>query len=290
MIHNIFRHEYRNQMSEFPQFNFTTQYFDKSQIERTDLMPDNQCLVLYNVFSKDECQQLINQGEKHGFGHINESYHPNQRNNLRIIILNDQFKNELWNRIIEHVEDQLIINENYHKTLHTTGSTKGIWQKYALNERFRLCKYNPGNFFRKHYDDGFHPDFNMVRTMKTCMVYLNEEFEGGETIFYVKNGKNIDEIKLKPKTGMCLIFNQKILHEGFDVFHGVKYFIRTDIYYNRTSEYHKQELSNDQKSAIELYKKAIDLENDNNIPEATKYYISATKICADVYDLYELYQ
>ncbi len=44
------------------------------------------------------------------------------------------------------------------------------------------------------------------------MVYLNEEFEGGETVFFVEPEKSI-----KPRAGMGLLFQHPIIHEGAEV-------------------------------------------------------------------------
>ncbi len=60
------------------------------------------------------------------------------------------------------------------------------------------------------------------------MVYLNENFEGGETAFLVDPEKII-----KPQTGMGLIFQHPIIHEGCEVAKGVKFVLRTDLMYRK---------------------------------------------------------
>ena len=57
------------------------------------------------------------------------------------------------------------------------------------------------------------------------MIYLNEGMEGGATKFH--------GLKVKPKTGMALIFAHKIGHEGEVITNGVKYVLRSDIMYRR---------------------------------------------------------
>ena len=57
------------------------------------------------------------------------------------------------------------------------------------------------------------------------MIYLNEEFEGGETKF--------DKFSIIPKTGMALVFPHHLLHQGNSVVSGVKYVLRTDVMYER---------------------------------------------------------
>lgn len=268
---------------DIPLFTFKpSKHFKRENIIKTKLSCDeHECFVLSNVFTKDECNQLIDQGEKAGFQSLSKSYSPKYRNNERIINLNPTLRNIMWERIESFIEDTLILGKT-HETIHLTPLTEGTWKKYGLNERFRLCKYNPTNFFKSHYDEGYHPDPIALRTLKTCMVYLNEDFEGGETIFYMKGLK---PIALKPKIGMCLIFNQKILHEGATVTKGLKYFIRNDIYYKRTTK-RVIELMDSEKSAIELYKCGVNLENQGDSIGALNCYIKASKMCSDVADLY----
>ncbi|MBW4673643.1 MAG: 2OG-Fe(II) oxygenase [Desmonostoc geniculatum HA4340-LM1] len=55
------------------------------------------------------------------------------------------------------------------------------------------------------------------------VVYLNDEFQGGETVFPQRG------IKISPQLGKAVLFNHSILHEGAKVFKGLKYIIRTDI-------------------------------------------------------------
>ncbi|MEN3327084.1 MAG: hypothetical protein V7638_1891 [Acidobacteriota bacterium] len=63
------------------------------------------------------------------------------------------------------------------------------------------------------------------------MVYLNEEFEGGETIFLVE-----PEVIIKPRAGSALLFQHPIIHEGSEVRAGVKYVVRTDLMYATRSD------------------------------------------------------
>jgi len=74
------------------------------------------------------------------------------------------------------------------------------------------------------------------------MIYLNAEFEGGETVFYEKNSRRKSHC-VKPQTGMCIVFYQgnKLPHEGAKIIHGKKYIMRTDVMYEcieDKSKYH----------------------------------------------------
>jgi len=53
-----------------------------------------------------------------------------------------------------------------------------------------------------------------------------EEFEGGETNF-------AGGISVKPETGMVLVFQHQLLHEGAAVTKGRKYVLRSDVMFDK---------------------------------------------------------
>jgi prolyl 4-hydroxylase len=56
------------------------------------------------------------------------------------------------------------------------------------------------------------------------MIYLNDDFEGGETRF--------ERATIRPVKGMALVFEHSMLHEGAEVVRGRKYVMRTDVIYS----------------------------------------------------------
>jgi len=78
--------------------------------------------------------------------------------------------------------------------------------------------------------------------MKTFMLYLNDDFEGGATNFYQENQlhyRQADPDKLiysfRPQAGDALIFNSAILHAGEQVVKGNKYIMRSEVMYSFVS-------------------------------------------------------
>jgi hypothetical protein len=55
------------------------------------------------------------------------------------------------------------------------------------------------------------------------MVYLNDDFTGGETRF--------TQGVVKPAKGMALVFVHQLFHQGDVVTSGRKYVVRTDVMY-----------------------------------------------------------
>ncbi len=102
-------------------------------------------------------------------------------------------------------------------------------KKININPMFRYLKYGPGNYFKPHYD-GPYEDNNGNVSLITIQMYLNDDFKGGETVFYdACDGKKI--YTHVPKKGDIILFEQTIEHTALTVTEGIKYSVRTEVMY-----------------------------------------------------------
>lgn len=92
----------------------------------------------------------------------------------------------------------------------------------GLNEMFRFYKYEPGQDYKVHTDLSYIRN-STEASYFTFVLYLNDDFEGGETVF--------SELSVKPKQGSALIFLHSVLHSGQATTKGTKYVLRTDVMY-----------------------------------------------------------
>lgn len=113
-----------------------------------------------------------------------------------------------------------------------TGCSRQL-KPVGLNTGWRLYCYKPGQHFGPHYDDSVDcPDMPGAVSLYTMLVYLNDDFEGGETNFYKSKGKQF--LSVAPVRGMALLHTQGplcALHEGAEVRSGCKWLLRTDVMY-----------------------------------------------------------
>lgn len=78
-----------------------------------------------------------------------------------------------------------------------------------------------------------------VKSRLTFLIYLNDDFEGGETTFFLPNKKSssngLTSYKVRPMKGSVLVFPQgneaSLLHEGTATTKGTKWVVRTDVLY-----------------------------------------------------------
>jgi hypothetical protein len=169
-----------------------------------------------NFFTPEECQERIDFAESIGFGDapINvgfgaEKIVNNVRNNDRAMVDDEDKAFLLWQKAKEHLP----------KTIQNRAAI-------GLNERLRFYRYEKTQKFSWHFDGSFVRP-NGEQSLLTFMVYLNEDFLGGETVFV---GSRRTEIV--PKTGLMLAFNHRIFHEGSVVREGKKYVLRSDVMFS----------------------------------------------------------
>lgn len=97
-------------------------------------------------------------------------------------------------------------------------------------------KYYPGNNFPIHTDSGLY--FNMLakeKTNWTLLIYLTDNFEGGETVFYDNHFQQI--CRIVPKAGMALLFDIDLLHKAEKIKNGMKEWIGCEIIGQYTDEF-----------------------------------------------------
>ena len=97
----------------------------------------------------------------------------------------------------------------------------------GVNERIRCYRYKTGMRFALHADGAFVRN-DQEMSFYSYLVYLNDDFEGGETKFFTE-----PEVVITSKTGGGLLFQHPLIHEGSEVKSGMKYVARTDMIYRK---------------------------------------------------------
>lgn len=165
-----------------------------------------------NFLSEEECDALIAKSEAIGFEEAKVNMDGGQkmmkmiRDNERVMYTDLIFAFQLWKKLKPYIRP--IIGNSY---------------AIGLNEMLRFYKYSPGQRFKMHRDGSYirnETEFSYY----TFMVYLNDDYEGGQTKF--ESGEYVS-----PKKGTALIFEHSLRHEGARLTSGCKYVLRSDIMY-----------------------------------------------------------
>ncbi|KAK3375692.1 prolyl 4-hydroxylase [Lasiosphaeria ovina] len=193
-----------------------------------------------NVLSPDECKAIIAAGESVNFlpdAPLREDGDISVLAHNFYWVVDTAFHDTLWLRISPFVP----------------ASVNGRLAR-GLNRRFRVYRYVPGAEYRCHIDgawppSGILPDDTYVydaspagnkqSSLFTFLIYLNDEFEGGETTFFLPAPQDgtLNAYPVRPVMGGIAIFPHgdtrgALLHEGTGVRKGAKYVIRTEIEYD----------------------------------------------------------
>jgi hypothetical protein len=162
--------------------------------------------------------------------------------------------------------------------------TDGVWvlprELRAVNECMRVSAYEVNQRFAPHRDSGFVVTDD-YRSVYTLLIYLNETFAGGETVFYPpRDSESCAPLTVKPKQGMAVVFTHDLRHEGCAILHGTKYVLRTDVMFQRVSMSSMRATDNDDQFLLadKLYKKSIELQLQGKPDLSTKAFVKAVEI------------
>jgi len=225
--------------------------YEQDPIIIKEELPVPGAFLLHNLLTPEECKQYIEMSEEMGYeqsplrnlGTVNATtftMDTSVRNSERVLFdVPDRIGIELNKRLLEHLP----------KTVKYDGSDWKVQQlgegqaKGPINTRWRFNRYAKGHYFKPHFDAGYIYSAD-EKTLFTFILYLNEGFIGGETVFFPNNQKVSwqppipgIECRVIPKTGTALIFYQcgdlSPRHEGAE--HSsegsYKYILRSDLAY-----------------------------------------------------------
>jgi hypothetical protein len=164
-----------------------------------NLLLSEPVVQIVDFFTPEECVVCIAYSETLGYRKAKLAH--TGRNNLECFSQNPVLHNEISARLAQLFPKH----------------------KFLLSEYLEFYKYDEGHFISAHTDKSKALDKDIFSS-KTLLIYLNDDFDGGGTIFPAQN------ITTVPQTGMLVLFDQNyLLHEGDEIRKGRKYIIRTDI-------------------------------------------------------------
>jgi prolyl 4-hydroxylase len=169
----------------------------------------NNIFTIENFWGELECGNFILKSEALGYEPATIDTEKGQiiletiRNNNRVIYKDAILSDKIWQQLKPFAPAKI-------------GNSNAV----GLNELFRFYKYQPGQEFKKHRDQSYIRN-ETEASYFTFMIYLNDDYEGGETTF--------TNITIQPKQGTALIFFHDLEHKGCAVKQGIKYVLRSDI-------------------------------------------------------------
>jgi prolyl 4-hydroxylase len=174
-------------------------------------------LIVEEFWSYSQCNDFVKKSEEIGYAQATietdkgAKVVKSVRNNSRVLYKDSALAAALWTDIKPFAPKQI-----------------GLSVPIGLNELFRFYRYEPGQEFKRHIDQSYIRN-DREASYYTFMIYLNDNYSGGETKF--------SDIVIAPKKGQALIFLHSVEHEGSPVTSGVKYVLRTDVMFRLEEHY-----------------------------------------------------
>ena len=220
--------------------------------------------TIKNILSVKECEILIGEAEKSGFqpsppsgGGHGQTPRTGARTSQFYVKDNKELADILWDRVKEFVPNSL---RDIKPVPYMNSFTKGDeFKPIGVNEHLRFYKYDPGQFILKHDDyrmSRFRYDVDTDQyyeqmSFLTLIIYLNEGFQNGRTLFWTKFAtvgttghcrfkRDIEftesDVSIIPETGKAVIHDHMVQHEGEAPSKSTKYILRTDILHEKKVE------------------------------------------------------
>ncbi|CAJ1021006.1 putative Phytanoyl-CoA dioxygenase (PhyH)/2OG-Fe(II) oxygenase superfamily [Leishmania utingensis] len=273
------------------------------------------CIVLENVLTHEECDQLIEACETVGYTFWLQKNHHNANGEaacdsaskaVRVVdTIEANFPNlsaKLYERISRVVSlESKCFSENMPNAEELfERDLAGTWVPHALSENLLFGRYRPGGHFMPHADGSTIVDLN-TRSLYTLLIYLNDCSHGGET--FVFSGEQcsvmyLDEEEnryrgntarrvgaVHPKKGSAALFYCNLLHEGAPVVQGYKYICRADLLYRRTPSILTSEAD---VKAFNLYQEARLAESHGDAERACQLYQRVRRLSNGVAALFQI--
>jgi len=219
-------------------------------------------LTLADALTKNECEQLVAEADNAGFkpsarsgGGHGQIPQTGARTSQFRVVDSPKLAEQLWARCAAAVPSDLhgIKPVPYMPNQVTRGDE---FKPVGCNPHIRFYKYDPGQFVLKHDDyrmsrfrrDSATGEYFQQMTFLTLLVYLNDEFIDGKTKFWTQYAtteskghcrfiRDVDfaeaDLAITPVTGMALINDHMVQHEGEAPQKGTKYILRSDIVHER---------------------------------------------------------
>jgi predicted 2-oxoglutarate/Fe(II)-dependent dioxygenase YbiX len=176
--------------------------------------------VVERVYAPSECQQILTSVAASEWlpATINRAsgreVDARIRDNLITMVRDEEMVATLWSRIAPHVPATMSSGWD---------GPRRAMKAHGLYEPLRVYRYEVGHYFGLHTDQSYAQAGS--RSLLTLLVYLDDDFDGGETDFPEQ------QRTIAPRAGDALWFQHAVLHAGNAVTRGTKHVLRTDVLY-----------------------------------------------------------
>lgn len=178
--------------------------------------------VIKNFLSKEQCQEIIQQGQKQGL--VLSTLHSSSANNAeRTRDTSTRSSSNSW-----LTRDHSDLTETvYQRAAMVTHIDPDLMQKFhetrpehhSIAESLQVVRYKKGEEYTPHHDFVYPPvnDRFQGTRFATLLIYLNTVKDGGETRFpRAVNNHNAKGLEITPRAGTAVLFYNMLSDGNYD--------------------------------------------------------------------------
>lgn len=216
-------------------------YYFNERVKEKGAVDNTNAFVIVGLLTRSESEYIIHSAFPH-MTSLDALYAQRTRKADRAMIRSPTVANQLYRRILPHLQ-----KSDYTDRTPLCFGQDGVWVPLGLNECLKVFRYNPGGVFVEHRDGPWVPRQDQC-SMYTVVIYLNDNFDGGETRllgsaeeFAPKGYREMlwnTNLGVTPVTGMALLVNHDCWHVGSPVKEGTKWILRTELIFQRVYSFY----------------------------------------------------
>lgn len=180
-----------------------------------------------NVLTSQECADCLRQADEAGF-YRNGSFAGHRS---RATYWDEPLAEKMVARLSPLL--QKLVHSHDNEKMHeywfvgeAESVPSGRYIPIGINPFMRVSKYHETGHFGMHRDSGYVRDDQYVGFW-TVLLYLNDDFEGGDTTIYDESNRLAHTVK--PEVGKVFCFHHHQVHAGLEIRSGTKHIVRTEI-------------------------------------------------------------
>lgn len=165
---------------------------------------------IHNAISASVCRDYIRQGDQIGWipNDINELNPLFSRSETALKIDIEGLFAAIQRRVPQRLDNMDIVS--------------------LVKQRTACMRYSEGEYFGVHTDAPFVAQDGAI-TKLSLVLYLNDDYTGGETVFPDL------ALEVKPEVGKILLFPPNLPHMSKMISRGAKYIVRSEVLYRPSS-------------------------------------------------------
>jgi len=184
----------------------TTPRVDANLVKRHPVPFVGDAFVLENVLSPAECNRLVRAASLLGYrpDHPTALAQPTGIDSCEWLVGNSVHE-LIYDRVREHLPATMAVGRKDNNNNNNNNNTSST-VLCGINQRWRFFRYGQGCVYRPHIDGSWpagklsedgnsyeRDETGTTRSYLTFLVYLNDDFEGGETKFYFPEATEDDK-------------------------------------------------------------------------------------------------